>query len=84
MRDDDDERMGKERKTNQDNRKESKSKSLSFIYSFQIQISDFNCELINWLIVEMIWDSYESEKKMRKIKNLISLSKFKIKIKIKM
>ena len=56
---------------------------ISFIHSF-ISNSNISFQLwVDWLIVEMIWDSYESEKKMRKIKNLISLSKFKIKMKIK-
>ena len=58
---DDDERMEKERKTNQDNWKESKSKSLSFFHSF-ISNSNIWFQLwVDWLI-EMIWDSNESEK----------------------
>ena len=59
---DDDERMEKERKTNQDNWKESKSKSLSFFHSF-ISNSNIWFQLwVDWLIVEIIWDSNESEK----------------------
>ena len=52
--------------------KESKSKSLlfihSFIYLFQIQISDFNCELIDWLIywddlrLKWEWEKWEKSK----------------------
>lgn len=68
LRDDDDERMEKERKTNQDNWKESKSKSLSFLHSF-ISNSNIWFQLwVDWLIdwddlrFKWEWEKWEKSK----------------------